>query len=119
MELLEKYTELEKEEMALVLKKDEILKSNELIFKAITEIDSKANELANKKAEMREQLLIAMEENNVKKFENDLLMITYVAPTTRIGIDNDKLKNEFEDVYLQCLKETPVKSSVRIKIKND
>ena len=66
---------------------------------------------------MREQLLVAMEETNVKKLENDILTITYVEPTTRVGVDTDKLKTEFEEIYLQCLKETPVKASVRIKLK--
>lgn len=117
MELLEKYTELEKEEMALVLKKDEVLKKHEEVFLAIRELDNKSSELSKAKEEMKKELMVAMEEKDIKKFENDVVAITYVAPTTRVGVDTDKFKTEFEDIYLQCLKETPVKASLRIKVK--
>jgi predicted phage-related endonuclease len=117
MELLEEYTELEKKEMELATLRNEILSKHEGIFNAIKELDTQASELANRKAEMKEQLLVAMENSNVKKFENDILTITYVAPTTRVGVDTDKLKAEYEEVYLQCIKETPVKASIRIKLK--
>lgn len=119
MELLEKYTKLEKQEMELANKKEEVLKQHEQVFNAIKELDNQANEIATQKAEMREQLMAVMEEKNIKKFDNDFLTITYVAPTTRVGVDTTKLKEEFEEIYLQCLKETPVKASIRIKVKEE
>ena len=78
---------------------------------------NKQKELTIKNQELKEQIKTAMEENGTKKFENDYIAITYVAPTTRNTVDSTKLKEEFTDVYNQCLKTSDVKSSVRIKTK--
>lgn len=66
---------------------------------------------------LREKIRQAMEDNEVKKYENDYLAITYIAPTTRTSVDSKLLKEKFADVYEQCKKTTDVKSSVRITIK--
>lgn len=59
----------------------------------------------------------AMEANGVKKFENDIITITYVDPTTRVSLDQKALKENDFDLYLKYAKESPVKASVRIKCK--
>lgn len=114
--VIEEYIELEKEELDIVNQKNEILVKSE-VFEIVKALEEKANEIATKKEEMKTSLKEAMENNNVKKFENDIISVTYVAPTTRVGVDTEKLKTEYEEVYLDCLKETSVKSSIRLKIK--
>lgn len=114
--VIEEYIKLENEELEIVNKKNEILAKSE-VFEIVKALEEKANEIATKKEEMKTSLKEAMENNNVKKFENDIISVTYVAPTTRVGVDTDKLKTEYEEVYLDCLKETQVKSSIRLKIK--
>lgn len=84
---------------------------------AVADLITKQNEITSKNKELKEQIKNAMEENEVKKYENDFISITYVAPTTRNTVDSAKLKAQFEDVYNQCLKVSNVKSSIRIKIK--
>lgn len=84
---------------------------------AVADLQNKQKELTIKNQELKEQIKTAMEENGTKKFENDYIAITYVAPTTRNTVDSAKLKEEFTDVYNQCLKTSDVKSSVRIKTK--
>lgn len=84
---------------------------------AVADLQNKQKELTIKNQELKEQIKTAMEENGTKKFENDYIAITYVAPTTRNTVDSTKLKEEFTDVYNQCLKTSDVKSSVRIKTK--
>lgn len=84
---------------------------------AVADLQKKQQELTSKNEELKEQIKKAMEENEVKKYENDFISITYVAPTTRNTVDSAKLKAQFEDVYNQCLKTSNVKSSVRIKVK--
>lgn len=70
-----------------------------------------------KEKELKQALLNAMEENNIKKFENDDIRITYVAPTTRKSVDTARLKEEgLFDLYS---KESAVKASVRLEIKGN
>ena len=67
--------------------------------------------------EMREQIKQAMEENGVKKFDGDLVAITYVAPTTRTTFDSKRFAEERPGVYKKYLKTSEVKGSIRIKVK--
>lgn len=69
------------------------------------------------KKDLMEKLKLKMEEKGIKKFDNDYISVTYIDETLRVGVDADKLKTEHEEVYLECLKETKVSSSVRIKMK--
>ena len=84
---------------------------------AVADLQKKQQELTSKNEELKEQIKKAMEDKDIKKFENDYIAITYVAPTTRNTVDSTKLKEQFADVYNQCLKTSDVKSSVRIKVK--
>jgi uncharacterized protein (UPF0335 family) len=59
----------------------------------------------------------SMEMHGIKSIDNEYMTITYIEPTTRVSVDQKKLKQEYEEVYLECVKETPVKSSIRIKRK--
>jgi predicted phage-related endonuclease len=58
-----------------------------------------------------------MEKHGVKSIDNEYMTITYIEPTTRVSVDQKKLKEEHEEVYLECVKETSVKSSLRIRRK--
>jgi len=90
----------------------------EQISIAIKQLQNRQQELQNKNDEIREQIKSAMEENEIKKYENDYIAITYVAPTTRTTIDSALLKQKYEDIYKECSKVSEVKSSIRIKIKD-
>jgi hypothetical protein len=59
----------------------------------------------------------AMEERGIKKFENDFITITYIEETSRVSLDQKSLKEQDFDIYLKYAKESPVKPSVRIKVK--
>ena len=87
------------------------------VIQAIADIASKKKELEDQDKMMREQLEVAMEQYNIKSFENDLVKITYTEPTTRISVDSAKLKKNHPDVYTDCCKVTNVKGSVRITVK--
>lgn len=96
----------------------ELGKIEEQISIAIAELQSKQQELQTKNEEIKEQIKLAMEQNEVKKYENDYISITYVAPTTRTTVDSKLLKEKYEDIYNECSKTSNVKSSLRIKIKD-
>lgn len=68
--------------------------------------------------EIKESLLKAMEEQGIKKFENEKVSFTYVAPSTRKTFDKKKLEKEHPELDLNRYnKESKVSASVRIKVK--
>ena len=96
----------------------ELGKIEQQISAAIIDLQNKQNELQNKNNEIREQIKNSMEQNNVKKYENDFIAITYIAPTTKTVVDSKKLKENYIDIYNECSKTSNVKSSIRISIKD-
>ena len=88
----------------------------EALIKSIEEKKKKAEEQAK---ELRAELMKAMEANGVKSFENDLIRITYIAPSTRQSIDSAKLKKEQPAIYASYLKSSEVKASLRITLKEE
>ena len=98
------------EEMSLVEAK---------ISTAIAVFSERLEGMRTRDGEMREAIKVAMRDNFAKKFENDLIAITYVAPTTRTSIDTKKLKEEKPEIWEEYSKTSEVKDSVRITINND
>lgn len=96
----------------------ELGKIEQAISIAIADLQNKQRQLQDKNEEIKEQIKNAMEENEIKKYENDYISITYVAPTTRTTIDSKLLKEKYENVYKECSKISDVKSSIRIKVKD-
>lgn len=69
-----------------------------------------------KEKRIKEAILQAMEENNIKSFENDFVSIKYIPQTKRKSVDTAKMKDE--GVYEIYLKESEVKSQVRLTWKS-
>lgn len=67
-------------------------------------------------AKFKSALLKAMEKAGVKKAEFQSFTATYIAPSTREGIDLDRLKAERPDIYEEFKIARTVNSSVRIKV---
>lgn len=86
-------------------------------IKVITEITVQKKKLDEQEKIMKQKLQEAMEKYGIKKFENDKVVFTYTAPTTRTTIDSDKLKKEHPDIAKECSKVSKVSASVRIKVK--
>ena len=74
-------------------------------------------ELEDQEKQLKEQLVKAMEAYGIKSFENDLIKMTYVAPTTRSTIDSTKLKKDHPDIVQQYTKISDVAASVRVTVK--
>ena len=87
------------------------------IIQLIADIVTKKAELEEQDKLMREKLKTAMEQHDVKSFENDIIKITYVEPTTRTSVDSAKLKKKYPSVFEECSKISEVKSSIRITVK--
>lgn len=86
-------------------------------LKTITDIAVQRKKLDEMEKAIKGQLIKAMEKHGVKKFENDLVRFTYVAPTTRTSIDSARLKKEHPEIAEAYQKTSKVSSSVRITVK--
>jgi hypothetical protein len=79
--------------------------------------------LSQKKAELeserlKEELLMAMEKQGVKKFENDNIRITYKDEYVKNTFDTKQFKVERPDLYKEYIKPTTVGATVLITLKN-
>lgn len=87
------------------------------VMQGIAELDRQKKLLEAQDKTLRQELQEAMDKYGVKKFENDILKITYVEPTTRTTIDSARLKKELPAVAEKYSKISQVKGSVRIDVK--
>lgn len=87
------------------------------ITKATANFQTQLEELREQDKKLREAIETAMRDNDVKKFENDVVAITYVAPSTRTTIDTKKFQAEQPELAKQYERVSQVKDSVRIKVK--
>ena len=87
------------------------------VIKAIAALTIQKKQIEEQEKEMRAQLMKAMEQYGVKKFESDSVTFTYTAPTVRNSIDSVKLKKELPDVAAKYTKTSNVSASVKIEVK--
>lgn len=87
------------------------------VAKKIAEYERTMKELEEKEKALKDAIKEEMEAKGIVKVENEDLAITYIAPTDRITFDSTRFKKEQPDVYDEYLKVSPVKSSIRIKVK--
>jgi predicted phage-related endonuclease len=106
---------------SLARTQSELAQVNEEISLALKDMIERRNALEERDKKIREEITKAMkarvEAGGEKKYEDDNITVTYVAPTRRAGIDIAKLKAEKPDIYKKYEKFTPVKESVRLKVK--
>lgn len=79
--------------------------------------------LAQKKAELesdrlKTELLIAMQNQDVKKFETDSIIITRVDEYKKNTFDTKQFRLEHPELHKEYLKETTVEATVKITLKN-
>lgn len=84
---------------------------------AIAEIEQKMQELKKKEDDMKKAILEEMEAKGVIKLENEQMVITYIGPTDREIFDSKKFRADNPDLYDEYIQMSPVKSSIRIKLR--
>lgn len=90
------------------------------VTKYIESLKERIKEVEAEKEALQTEFLQQMEKTGTKSIVTDFCRITYVAESSREGIDTKLLKAEQPQVYEQYKKYTIVKPSVRITItKND
>ena len=95
-----------------IVVKDEVLQK----LKSYNEIKLKASLLEQ---EIKRDLQEAMEKYDVKKWDNDVFTATYVAPTKRKRFDSKRFEKELPELFEEYQTTSDVKSSVRIKYKEE
>lgn len=83
----------------------------------IAEFEKQAKAIKEAEDKLKAEILAEMEALGIIKLENDDLAITYVAETYRESFDSKSLKAEDEATYNKYIKISPVKPSIRIKVK--
>lgn len=83
----------------------------------IADFERKMKEIQRVEDEIRRAILEEMQEKKISKIETDELLITYIATTDRQTFDTKAFRTDYHDLYDQYIKVTPVKESVRIKLK--
>ena len=83
----------------------------------IKEIEKLSKALKERQDKVRAELQQVMEDNNIIKFESDEIVVNYIAPTTRESFDSKQLKADNPDLYDLYVKLSPVKASIKIKVK--
>ena len=71
--------------------------------------------------ELRQQILELFEQQSIKSWESPdkKLLVTYVAPMDRLGVDSAKLKTKFPQVFTECQKVTHIKAQLRVKLRGE
>lgn len=90
---------------------------NRELIKAVADVYRMEKELATKKKELSAQLLEACEKYGVLGIDNDEMSVTYIPATTRKGFDAKAFAKADPLTYSLYETETPVKASVRVKVK--
>lgn len=96
---------------------NEISKIESQIVEQTANLQKKLSTLREQDSKLRAAIKESMERNEIKKFENDVFSVTYVAGTTRTSFDSKKFKADHPKTYEKYTKESNVSSSVRIKLK--
>lgn len=83
----------------------------------IKEIEKLSKALKERQDKVRAELQKVMEDNNIIKLESDEIVVNYIAATTRESFDSKQLKADNPDLYDLYVKLSPVKASIKIKVK--
>lgn len=103
--------------MELIKLENDIALLDTEISKQIAEFERTIKEIEEKEKNLKQAILEEMENKNILKLENDDFIISYIAPSDRETFDSKAFKADHQDMYDEYIKMTPVKSSVRIKLK--
>lgn len=87
------------------------------VLQKIADIVTAKKKLEEQEKELKEKLKEAMEKCDIKKFENDILDITYVAETTSTIIDSAKLKKKYPAIAEECSKTSKKSAYVKVTVK--
>lgn len=87
------------------------------VASAIASFEQDIKRIKKYEDELKAAILAEMEAKGIIKIDNELLTITYIAPTDRETLNSKQLRAELPDIYDEYVTIKPVKSSIRVKVK--
>ena len=101
----------------LIAIENDIAVLDPVVSQQIADFERQAKVIKEKEDKLKQAILNEMENKNIIKIETDNLLINYIAPSERETLDSKKFKEELPQVFNEYVKFTPVKSSIRLKVK--
>lgn len=83
----------------------------------IADFERKMKEIKEAEDALKAAVLAEMEEKGILSITTDDMTISYVASGDRESLDSKRLKEEQPELYDSYVRISPVKSSIRIKLK--
>ena len=89
------------------------------ISSKIAEFEKQIKAIEEKEKALKEAIKAEMEAKGIIKVEDEIngITISYVAPTYRETFESKRFKADNPDLYDEYVTMSPVKSSIRIKLK--
>ena len=103
--------------MEMIVSKNGAVELTKQAIATIIETEKQLKKLKEKSDTLKAQLLDAMLENNICKFETPEFSAQFIAPTFRETFDSKAFRKDNPDLYDEYTNISPVKASVRVKIK--
>ena len=101
----------------LVIDQTGVAVLDEKTAEQIAEFKRKVKAIEDAEKELEAAILKEMQEKNVFRIETPALIINLIEATTRETFDSKALRKDFPEIYDSFVKLTPVKASVRVKLR--
>ena len=85
----------------------------------IADFERRMKEIKAAEDALKESILDEMEEKGILSIKTEQMTISYVGGSDRESFDSKRLRADDPDLYDQYVKLTHVKSSIRIKLKEE
>ena len=83
----------------------------------IAAFERQVKEINHQESELKKAILEEMEAKNILSLQTEELEIRYIAASYRETFDSKKLRAEQPNIYDDFVKISPVKASVRVKVR--
>ena len=83
----------------------------------IAEFERQIKDMQEKEKALKEAILEEMKQKNIIKIDTPELSITYVDETYKESFDSKLFREQNPDLYDNYVKMSPVKASLRLKVK--
>ncbi len=113
-EVLQEYTNLQKENESIKEQVEAFKKQYELVFAEYEKMINKISENETRQSSLKDEITESMEKSNLATIANDRFRVAFIAATVRNTFDSTKFKKEHADLYKDYLKQSSVKAYVKI-----
>lgn len=102
---------------ALIEYRDNVSYLTEMASFDLSTLEKEIKRLSDVRDNLKARLLEEMTERDIIRLESDEVAVTRILPTDWESFDSKAFREEYPDLYDEFVKLTPVKGSLRIKVK--